>query len=78
MYCYEVWTPLQSYSHVENISDVMPLKLQALSQHASQLEALDYCSAVEGLNRYRGILSRKKNTYAECFFQLSERDVDAI
>ena len=75
VYCYEVWTPLQTYTHLENISKVMPLKLAALREHKTQLQSLDYVNAIEGLNRYRGIMSRKKTKYAECFYQLTEGDI---
>ncbi len=71
--CYEVWTPLQGFLYYENISKFMELKLQALRQHASQLVDTKYDDAIEGLNRYRGAMS-KNGKYCECFqvFKISE------
>ena len=67
VYCYEVWTPLQRYTHLENISKVMPLKLAALHEHKTQLQSLAYAEAVECLNRYRGIMSKKKLNMLNAF-----------
>jgi len=63
---YEVWTPLQTVAHCENISDFMSLKLDALQMHKSQIKHIRYDQAIEGLNRYRGIMTGKGN-YCECF-----------
>lgn len=73
--CYEVWAPLQRYTFTENISREMPLKLAALREHATQLASLAYDQAIEGLNRYRGIMSAKRCRYAECFYEVSEYDL---
>lgn len=64
--CYEVWTPLQRVTHIENITQQMELKLTALRQHISQIEDVKYDDAIEGLNRYRGVMT-KKGQYCECF-----------
>lgn len=64
--CYEVWTPLQEISYVENISDYMEIKIQALQKHRSQIKNLRYDNAIEGLNTYRGIMTGK-GKYCECF-----------
>jgi N-acetylglucosamine malate deacetylase 1 len=66
---YEVWTPLQEYDHVENISPVMARKLRALRAHRSQLDEFDYERAIRGLNQYRGALAGKYR-YAEVFHTL--------
>lgn len=63
---YEVWTPLQEVSYVEDISDTMDIKMQALQQHQSQLSVYAYDEAIRGLNRYRGITSGQK-AYGEAF-----------
>lgn len=63
---YEVWTPLQKVAYVEDISDFMDLKIEALKQHKSQLADIKYDEAVKGLNRYRGIMMGK-SSYCECF-----------
>jgi LmbE family N-acetylglucosaminyl deacetylase len=65
---YEVWTPLSSYDIVQDISELMPQKTQALREHASQLKDLDYVQAVTGLNQYRGALAGRCK-FAEVFAQ---------
>lgn len=63
---YEIWTPLSVIGHCQNISQYMELKLQALQLHRSQLESIPYDEAVEGLNRYRGVMTGQ-GRYCECF-----------
>ena len=63
---YEVWTPLASYDHVEDITTVMRRKLRALRCHASQVGYFRYDRAVHGLNQYRGALA-SRTRYAEVF-----------
>ncbi len=67
--CYEVWPPMQNMTFVKDISKEMDCKLQALREHKTQLNHTNYVDAVEGLNRYRGIMSHKGH-YAECFLKL--------
>jgi N-acetylglucosamine malate deacetylase 1 len=68
--CYEVGTPLQEISYVEDITAVMPLKIKALRQHRSQLRDIAYEEAAQCLNRYRGITTGR-GQYCECFQVLS-------
>jgi len=68
--CYEVWTPFREASFIEDISDCMELKLEALRRHRSQLASIPYDDAVQGLNRYRGVMSGRGD-YCECFKILS-------
>jgi LmbE family N-acetylglucosaminyl deacetylase len=63
---YEVWTPLQRVSHSEDISAFISLKLAALQMHKSQIKYIPYDQAIQGLNRYRGIMTGKGD-YCECF-----------
>mgnify|MGYP003829555607 FL=1 len=63
---YEVWTPLQDPAYVEDISEFMEVKLDALRLHRSQLEEIRYDEAIMGLNRYRGIMTGEGD-YCECF-----------
>jgi len=63
---YEVWTPLQTVGHSENISDFISAKIKALQMHKSQIEHIHYDEAIQGLNRYRGIMTGKGD-YCECF-----------
>ena len=64
--CYEVWTPLQEISYVEDITEFIDLKINALERHKSQIQDIQYNEAVRGLNRYRGIMTGK-GKYCECF-----------
>ncbi|HCF49941.1 MAG TPA: hypothetical protein DER60_06645 [Syntrophomonas sp.] len=66
VFCYEVWTPLQNITYVEDITVQMQRKLVALAMHQSQIENRDYHEAIQGLNRYRGVMTRK-GMYCECF-----------
>lgn len=70
---YEVWTPLQGVSYIENITPYMEQKLNALRLHASQLKDIQYDEAIRGLNQYRGIMSGK-GQYCECF-QVLKADI---
>lgn len=63
---YEVWTPLQEVSYVEDVTAVVDAKLAALELHATQVADIDYVDAVKGLNRYRGAMTGK-GRYCECF-----------
>jgi LmbE family N-acetylglucosaminyl deacetylase len=65
--CYEVWTPLQEISYVEDITEFVELKIKALGQHKSQIQDIQYDEAVKGLDRYRGIMTGK-GKYCECFW----------
>jgi len=56
---YEVWTPLQHVSYMEDITSWADTKIEALRLHASQLKDIQYDDAIMGLNRYRGIMSGK-------------------
>lgn len=56
---YEVWTPIQTVGHVEDISEFMSIKLEALQNHRTQTKYIKYDDAIQGLNRYRGIMSGK-------------------
>src|SRR5262245_1346429 len=63
---YEVWTPLQEFDEVEDISAVMDRKLRAVRCYRSQLDHFHYDRAVQGLNQYRGCLAARV-AYAEVF-----------
>ncbi len=64
--CYEIWTPLSQFNHLENIDAFMARKILAIRAHRSQSEQLAYDEAIQGLNRYRGAISMKCR-YAEVF-----------
>jgi LmbE family N-acetylglucosaminyl deacetylase len=71
---YEVWTPLQTVDHIEDISDVIEDKLAAIRAHRTQCDAMRFDEAVLGLNRYRGeMYSWPGGPYAEVFRHGSRR-----
>ncbi len=63
---YEVWTPLQHVSMVEDITNTIDTKIQALKEHVSQIKDISYDEGVKGLNRYRGTMTGQ-GSYCECF-----------
>jgi LmbE family N-acetylglucosaminyl deacetylase len=74
---YEVWTPLQQYSHVEVIDSVMERKLRAVRLYKSQLRGFRYDRAVRGLGAYRGALAAKSR-FAEVFGEASLLESDPL
>ena len=64
--CYEINTPLNDVNYVENITDSLKAKIEALKMHKSQLLQLEYDEAVTCMNRLRGITTGQ-GTYCECF-----------
>ncbi len=71
---YEVWTPLQVITHTAPLTkEEMNLKLEALSEHTSQVKSINFADAISSLNRYRGILMCRAS-YAECFRLIEEED----
>ena len=64
--CYEVWTPLQSFQMVVDITATIGTKLDAMACYKSQLEQASYGEAIQGLNRYRAVMSTQAE-YAEVF-----------
>lgn len=63
---YEVWTPLQDFGYVEDISEFIDQKMAALKKHESQINNVRFESAFEGLARYRGAMTGK-GKYCEVF-----------
>ena len=74
---YEVWTPLATHDHVEDISRVMEQKLRAIRCYQSQLAHFRYDRAAEGLNQYRGVLAARCD-YAEVFLLASVEHPDHL
>lgn len=67
IYAYEVWTPIADFQAVVDVTSVMETKLAALRCHASQIKDIQYDDAIEGLNRYRGVMTLNAGKYAEVF-----------
>ena len=63
---YEVWHPLNQHQMSINISSVMDKKIQALKEHYSQVDGVNYLAAVEGLAKYRGAMTMT-GEFAEVF-----------
>lgn len=65
---YEVWTPLREYTVVEDVSEHIGRKLEAIRCYESQLETFDYVQAAAGLSSFRGALAAH-SAHAEVFEQ---------
>lgn len=63
---YEVWTPLQRYQYVEDISDSIDAKVEAMRCYRSQLRHSPWDDAVRGLASYRGVTAQGRG-HAEVF-----------
>jgi N-acetylglucosamine malate deacetylase 1 len=68
---FEIWTPLQRCSFVQDISPHLETKLRAIRCYASQCANLRFDEAAAALNRYRGAMHRAGD-YAEAFLEISE------
>ena len=68
---FEVWTPLQRWGFVQDISPHLEAKLRAIRCYASQSANLRFDDAAAALSRYRGIM-HDAGEYAEVFLALRE------
>lgn len=67
IYGYEVWSPLSRFQMAVSLTeDQMKRKIEALKKHKSQVDSYDYVKAVEGLAKYRGVMSGA-GEFAEVF-----------
>jgi LmbE family N-acetylglucosaminyl deacetylase len=66
VWAYEIWTPLQVFDRVQDITATMGRKLRAIRNYASQLAGFRYDRAVRGLNQYRGAMAARCR-FAEVF-----------
>lgn len=55
---YEVWTPLPRFQYVEDVSDVIDQKVEAMRCYRSQLRHGSWDQAIRGLAAYRGAITR--------------------
>lgn len=73
MRLFEVWTPLQRYDFVQDISCHMGPKMLAVRCYASQCANLRYDEAAAALNRYRGAMHNEGGgEYAEAFLEIRD------
>lgn len=73
---YEIWTPIAEPHEMDDITAVMPTKLEAIRCYESQLEQLPYERAALALNGYRGALFAGCE-YAEAFTYLDHEALGA-
>jgi N-acetylglucosamine malate deacetylase 1 len=66
LFGYEVWTPMSEWDHVEDVSEVIDVKLAAIACYVSQRSVFDYARAATGLAQYRGALAGRCD-HAEVF-----------
>lgn len=65
---FEIWTPVQTIKHIENITETIETKIAAVRAYRSQCEIMSFDEAIRGLNRYRGEMhSWPEGEYAEAF-----------
>lgn len=71
VWCYEVWTPFQTYDRIEDVSAHIELKEMAIEAHRSQISYRDYTEGIIGLNRYRAVFTERHGVsdmeFAEVF-----------
>jgi LmbE family N-acetylglucosaminyl deacetylase len=68
VWMYEVWTPLQKFDLIIDISAYVEIKRNAILAHKSQCSVMSFDEAILGLNRYRGeMYSWPDGEYAETF-----------
>ena len=53
---YEVWTPIAEPAFVQDISDVLAQKVEAMRAYESQTAVTDFPAAIQGLAAYRGAM----------------------
>lgn len=73
-FIYEIWCPLPA-TKIVDISSVIDLKKQAISQYALPLSHCDYLAASIGLASYRGLYLAKRQdpNYAEAFIEAEKK-----
>jgi len=54
---YEVWNPISKYQVAVDVTATFEKKVKALREHQSQIQDIDYISAVQGLARFRAVMS---------------------
>lgn len=73
---YEILEPLKSPNMYRDISKVMNIKLNAMKQHKTQLDYIDYIRIIEYINKIRGKQIGSK--YCEAFYCLNTNELKKI
>jgi LmbE family N-acetylglucosaminyl deacetylase len=69
---YEIWTPLQQFDEIVDITSYLETKLRAVAAYESQCRIMNFVSAAQGLARYRGEMHCwPGGEYAEVFADLT-------
>jgi len=79
VWAYEVWGLFNQWHRIEDISAQIGKKIQAISEHKSQVACISYAEGVTGLNRWRAIFADPQQTksgtaFAEAFIRCSILD----
>ena len=70
---FEVWTPLQHFDVLEDITGQLEAKRRAIQCYASQCANLRFDDASTALNLYRGLMhNEERGGYAEAFLEAGE------
>jgi LmbE family N-acetylglucosaminyl deacetylase len=75
VWAYEVWGLFSQWDRFEDISSFISKKIQAISEHKSQVACVPYSEGVTGLNRWRAIFadpqqSATQAAFAEVFIRI--------
>lgn len=65
-YGYEVWCAIMP-SVLVDITDVIDTKVNAISQHRSQIAVTNYANKIKGLNAYRSMYASRGVDFCEAF-----------
>jgi LmbE family N-acetylglucosaminyl deacetylase len=65
---YEVWMPVLA-NRLADITEVINIKQEAITQFGSQLAHTDFARTILGLNAYRSLYHASGHGYAEAFYE---------
>ncbi|MCI0411810.1 PIG-L family deacetylase [bacterium] len=68
LWTYEVWGLFNQWDRFEDISSFISKKIQAISEHKSQVACVPYSEGVTGLNRWRAIFADPQQTTIQAAF----------
>lgn len=71
-YCYEVWSALPP-NVVYDITRDVQRKIDAIREHKTQIEMIDYVEKIIGLNAFRSLTLGNGARYCEAFFKCSRK-----